>query len=278
MFNHQAQQGFLTLAVNGEVNYLRMAYAQALSIKSVMPDALYAVAVDADTKKQITKKYAQVFDFVVEVPKTPLPMQAEPELFWVTPFKETIKLEADILIPRNIDHWWTALRNRDLVLSTDCRDFRGNIIKDTIYRQLWRDNSLPNIYNGLMYFRFTKENLEFFSLARDIFENWEHIKEELKNCRDDIPATDQVYALAASIHGVDRCTMPSLDFFTMTHMKPHIQGWPYDTDWPTAVITEVHDSVIRINNIEQQYPFHYYAKKWLTDEIINIYESSRRIS
>jgi hypothetical protein len=275
MFNHQAQQGFLTLAIGAD--YLRMAYAQALSVKTAMPDALYAVAVDAETKLLITDKHMTVFDYVVDVPEFNNPMQAEPELFWVTPFKETIKLEADLLIPRNINHWWTALRHRELVISTNCRDYRGNIVVDTTYRRLWADNNLPNVYNGLMYFRFTRENLEFFMLARDIFANWDAIKEELKNCRDDAPETDQVYALAASIHGVERSTMPSLDFFTMTHMKPHIQGWPYDTVWPTAVITEVYDSVIRINNVEQLYPFHYHEKDWLTEDIINTYESIRSL-
>jgi hypothetical protein len=274
MFNHQQQQGYLTLAINGQVDYLRLAYAQALSIKSLMPDASYAVAVDTATEKQITDQQRRVFDYVVLVPDVPAPMFAEPELFWATPFKETIKLEADLVITRDISHWWTGLRNRELVLSTDCRNYKNEIVKDTIYRKLWRDNQLPNIYNGLMYFRFTRESLEFFTLAREIFNNWTALSAELINCRDAEPATDQVYALTAKIFGAERCTIPSLDYFTMTHMKPHIQGWPASTNWIESVVTELDGTTVRINNIEQQYPFHYHVKEWLTEEIINTYEST----
>ena len=47
---HQAQQGFMTIAQNtADVDYLRLAYVQAMSIKLTMPDSLYAVAVDKNT-------------------------------------------------------------------------------------------------------------------------------------------------------------------------------------------------------------------------------------
>ena len=40
------QQGFLTFAQNTDVDYLRLAYLQALSVKLTMPTAKYAVIVD----------------------------------------------------------------------------------------------------------------------------------------------------------------------------------------------------------------------------------------
>ena len=44
---YKAQQGFMTIAQNSaDVDYLRLAYLQALSIKLTMPGSLYAVAVD----------------------------------------------------------------------------------------------------------------------------------------------------------------------------------------------------------------------------------------
>jgi len=58
VFNHQAQQGFLTLACNtSNCDYLELAYVQAMSIKIVMPKALYAIAVDAETESKITSQH-----------------------------------------------------------------------------------------------------------------------------------------------------------------------------------------------------------------------------
>ena len=283
MFNHQEQQGFLTLAYNTDNNasydYLELAYVQAMSVKLTMPTSRYAVVVDAATKAKIKDKHRQFFDYVIEAPATDWPMSIEPELFWLTPFKETIKLEADLLLTRNIDHWWHALRLRNLVLSTNCKNIEGKIFVDSEYRKFWKDNYLPNVYNGLMYFRYTREALDFFVLARNIFKNWDYLRDHvLKNCREERPSTDAVYSIAAQILDSDLYTIPSLDFFNFVHMKPHVQGWPGSTDWTSFVLAETDLPVIRINNINQYDPVHYHVKNWITDDIIEQYELASRIT
>jgi len=280
MFNHQAPRGFLTLACNtNDNNYLEMAYVQALSIKTVMPDALYAVAVDTATEQQITEKQRKVFDYIVPVSTSSWPMSAEPELFWRTPFKETIKIEADLLFTRNVDHWWNALRLRNVVLSTNCRNIEDQVVVDVEHRKFWTDNDIPNVYNGMMYFRFSKEATEFFTLAHRLFVNYDYLRDNvLINCREEKPSTDVIYALAAKLLGVEQCTIPSLDFFNFVHMKPHIQGWPGSMEWPEVAMAEVDPPVIRINNLNQYNPVHYHVKHWITDSIINKYEHTARIA
>jgi len=271
MFDHKEQQGFMTLAIGAD--YLEMAYLQALSIKLVMPDARYCVAVDSDTQDLITDKQSQVFDYVRTVPDTDWPMEREPDLFSSSPFKETIKVEADLLFTRNVDHWWNALRLKPVVLATHCRNLQDQVVVDTGYRKFWVDNDLPNIYNGMMYFRFTREATEFFRLARTLYKHYNHIRDNvLINCREERPSTDVVYALAAKMYGVENCTMPSLDYFNFVHMKPHIQGWPGSSKWTDTVMCETDPPVIRINNINQLNPVHYHVKEWCTQELIEQYE------
>lgn len=280
MFNHKEQKGFLTLAYNSKtVDYLELAYLQALSIKTVMPDARVAVVLDSHTKKSITTKIEKLFDYVIEARPSEWPMEIEPELFWLTPFKETIKLEADLLLTRNIDHWWHALRMRNLVLSTNCRNTEDRVIVDAEYRKFWVDNDLPNIYNGLMYFRYSQEAMNFFLTARKLFQNYEYLRDNvLKNCREDRPSTDVIYSIAAKIVGVENCTIPSLDFFNFVHMKPHIQNWPAQVEWNELVLAEVDPPILRINNLNQYNPVHYHVKHWPTDTIINKYEHTARIN
>jgi len=275
---HQAQQGFLTIAQNSAVNYLQLAYVQAMSIKLTMPGSQYAILVDANTLSQITDKHRKVFDYIIEITdddadKELWKLSNEWQSFYLTPFKETIKLESDIIFTRSITHWWTTFRLKNIVLSQGCRNYLQNISTNRQYRQLFDDNQLPDVYNGLMYFRHSQEANDFFNTARLIFKNWAHIRDNvLVNCRDDDPTTDVVYALSAKILGVENCTLPACDFINFTHMKSAINGFSQTVPWYESVLVETDLPMIRINNINQYYPLHYYDKDWINTEIIEKYE------
>lgn len=263
--NHKEQLGFLTVACNTEhVDYLRLAHAQAVNIKKTQKNNCYAVVVDRNTFAQITDEQRQVFDYIVEAPEHELgPYGTEAFLFELTPFKETIKLESDLLFTRSIDHWINVFRLRDLVLSTGCRNYQQEISDVRQYRKMFDDNLLPDVYNGLMYFRFTKTARDFFDTAKQIYQNWNLIANELKNCRESVPSTDVVFALAAQIVGQELCTLPSADFVNFTHMKPAINGFNEDLKFNEVFVTEHNNEMIRINNLNQYHPVHYYDKDFV---------------
>lgn len=283
---YQAQQGFVTIAQNtDEVDYLRLAYVQAMSVKLTMPGSLYAVIVDKKTSESVTDQQRKIFDYVITIEDDQAEndswkMRNEWQVFYLTPFKETIKLESDLIITRSISHWWTAFRLRDIVLSTGCRDYLQNISTVREYRKLFDDNNLPDVYNGLMYFRYTPDAAEFFWWARELFENWAYVRDNLlKNCRDDDPTTDVIYAIAASILGEDRCTLPDMDYINFVHMKPAINKFSATTPWHELVVTETELPMVRINNINQYHPLHYQEKSWMTEELVKEYEDelARRV-
>ena len=167
---HKEQQGYLTIVSNTiDVDYLNLAYLQALNIKDTQQINSYAVIVDKDTAQKIQDKHRQVFDYIIEVDAKENPFELEPNVFWLTPFKETIKLESDVLFTRSIDHWWYTFRLRDIVLSVGCKDYLENAAQSRKYRKLFDDNNLPDVYNGLMYFRFSQTSANFFRKAKEIF-------------------------------------------------------------------------------------------------------------
>lgn len=272
-----AQQGFLTFAQNSDVDYLRLAYVQAMSIKLTMPDAKYAVIVDNATLAEVTDKHRTVFDYIIPLSidhakDDVWKLSNEWQAFSLTPFKETIKVESDILFTRSIDHWWTAFRLRDVVLSLGCKDYQGNTGTSRRYRQIFDDNELPDTYNGLMYFRYSQLAHNFFTVAKSIFQHWDLITPQLKNYRDEHPTTDLVYAITARQLGVESCTLPECDFINFTHMKNSINRWAESTPWPEMVLSEVDVPMIRINNVNQYHPLHYQNKEWISDDIIERFE------
>jgi len=277
---HKSPFGFCTLAQNtNDVDYLRLAYLQALNVKALHPNAEYAVIVDKETAKQVTDIQREVFDYVIEMqhdyndPSSNWRLANEWQVFWYTPFKETIKLESDLLFTSSIEHWLPAFRLRDVVLSTGCKNYTGTKSQVRTYRKLFDDNELPDVYSGLMYFRYSKTAMDFFAVAQQLSLNWADVRDKvLKNCREEYPSTDVLYAVTARTIGEDLCTLPSMDFINFVHMKPGIQGWSEQRPWYETVIAEQDGDMIRINNLNQYSPVHYYDKNYATDELIKYYE------
>jgi len=274
------QKGYFTFAQNNDTtDYLTLAYAQALSVKCTQKINSFAVAVDYNTKQQITDKHRKVFDYIIDIPEDlaahdSWKLKNEWKAWHLTPFKETIKIESDILLTRSIDHWWSGMQNSEICLTSKILDYEGNVSNNRAYRKLFDDNLLPDVYNGFMYFRFGKDSLKFFLYAQHIFENWDLYRTKvLNNCRDPEPTTDVVYAIAASMIGVEKCINPVISYPTFVHMKGAINGFETNADWTTKLYAQLDDELhLTVGFTRQQYPFHYQNKKFITPEIIEKYE------
>tara|TARA_B100000214_G_scaffold368817_1_gene340923 strand:- start:276 stop:1064 length:789 start_codon:yes stop_codon:yes gene_type:complete len=151
--------------------------------------------------------------------------------FSVTPFKHTIKLEADMIWTTNTDWWWNYLWQNNLVFSVDCRNYKDVVVSKTPYRKLFIKNHLPNIYNGLMYFRKSKWAQHFFRTAEYIVNNWKYTKTKmLINCHDQYPSTDVVFALAYRIIDPTNKHLINYDWFKFLHHKPAVNNLQHTKD------------------------------------------------
>jgi hypothetical protein len=278
-------RGYVTLAQNNATtDYLRLAYCQALSIKATQKINSYAVIVDKETMKQVTPLHKKVFDYVIELPNDyaeddEWKMRNEWQTWWLTPFKETMKVESDILFTTNIDHWWTGLGQREVTLTNHVRNYEGNVATSRAYRQLFDDNLLPDVYSGLMYFRYGRVSMMFFTLAKTIFENWHVFRNRiLFNCRDALPTTDVVFAIVTKIIGEEECTNPALSYPTFTHMKSDMQGWASNVEFNSALYSQFDKSDVTLGFTKQMHPLHYHDKAFITDKIIAHYEQYTKLA
>ena len=265
-------QGWLTFAQNSDtVNYVDLAYLLALSIKLTCKHNQFAIAVDEETEASITAKQRDVFDHVIVIPRAE-PFYNEAWALDITPFKETFKVESDMLIPCNVDHWWDGCRLSDIAITTNVRDYKGNIATTRYYRKLFDDNNLNDTYNGFMYFRYSRASDAFFNIAKQVYNDFGTFKYRILNkCRYDKPDTDIVFGIAATLID-DECYVP-LTYPTFTHMKGAINNWKSDIDWRDAVAwTLTENFELIVGGYIQQYPFHYYHKDFLTNELIEKYE------
>jgi hypothetical protein len=182
-------------------------------------------------------------------------------VFAASPYRQTIKLEADMIAASPIDHWWTLLEKRDVVISQGARTFYDQPAGSRYYRKIFDANHLPDVYNAITYWRLSTTAKEFFGLVRQLFEQWDSYKKILK-FPDDVPTTDVVYAMAAVIMGVENITLPAGLGPTIVHMKRHIN--PIQTDnWTKELVWE--NDPFRINTVAQWGLVHYHIKEWIND-------------
>jgi hypothetical protein len=180
------------------------------------------------------------------------------QVFYQSPFRETIKLEADMWITSSIDHWWNMFRKRDLVISTGCRTWQDQPSTARNYRKIFDANNLPDVYNAITYWRLSPTAKEFFDLVRNIFENWAEYRKLLK-FPEDIPSTDLVYAVAAQIIGPELVTLPFATYPKIVHMKRHHAGTQTD-NWMNELIWEWDHGNLRVQTLAQSGAFHYHVK------------------
>lgn len=252
-------RGFSIVAQNtAGVDYIRCAVALCKSIKRCMPAEKVALITDVCVDLPI-------FDHIITLPygdvcgNASWKLANDWQVYWATPWEYTIKLEADMYVPRNISWWWDILMGRDLVVATTIRDFRNKINTGEFYRKIFNQNRLPNLYNAVTYFRKSSRAEEFYCLVKDMFADWPSWKKLLTGAERERATTDLIYSMAATILGVEKCTLPNFSEMSMIHMKREIIGGSTD-DWTKELIWELVDHSIRIETIPQLYPLHYHIK------------------
>lgn len=239
-----AERGYLIPAIDTETtDYVACANQLADSIRAWHPDANITVL----TKEMLP--YGDQGGFANDW-----------QCFYASPYRQTIKLEADMVCASAIDHWWTMFEHRDLVISQGCRDYYDRPSANRHYRKLFDDNNLPDVYNAITYWRLSNTAQEFFKLTHSIFQNWNQFKTLLK-FPDEEATTDVVYAMAAVIMGPEQVTLPQGVGPTIAHMKRHIIGTTSE-DWTQELVWENTNPGLRINTVAQWGLVHYHNKQW----------------
>lgn len=252
----------MILAIDSlDTKYLDCAVKLAESIKFWHPNESICLLTDRQPNQHLPQ-----FDIVKTLPygnRSDNPqwqLENDWQVWAASPYRKTIKLEADMLLTSAIDHWWYILQDRDLLISHGARNYFGEVSDCRFYRKVFDQNHLPDVYNAITYWSRSWLARDFFRLVRTIFENWQQYAKLLKYA-DDRPTTDLVYAIAAQIIGPDKVIDSKLDFISIVHMKKHIVP-TVGLDWTREFVWEFVNDQLRINTVSQSGFFHYHIKSW----------------
>ena len=90
------------------------------------------------------------FDKIIEIPwivdgdNTYYLTEQRWKAFHVTPYKETIVLDTDMLFLSDVSHWWNILDRYDVFLTSKVFTYRNQEVTSDFYRKAFVENKLPN--------------------------------------------------------------------------------------------------------------------------------------
>lgn len=265
-------KGFLILVQNtNDVDYLKQAYALALSIK-ISQQSVNNVSLV--TNDPVPDSYKHVFDQIIPIPwtdNTESRYRAENrwKLYYATPYDETIVLDADMLVLEDISSWWEQCKVYDVNYCSKIKNYKLEPVIDTVYRQSFIVNHLPSSYCALHYFKKSTVASEFYKCLEFVCNNWQKCYTIFApELYEDYLSMDKAVAISIQLSGITAIDAASpLEFI---HMRPGLQGWVVpSTSWQRSVPAILNSKgELVVGNIKQSRVFHYIEKDFLSDNIL----------
>jgi len=286
-------KGFFTFAQNSiayfdekiYVDYVKHAYALAMSIQLTQKVKDITIAITPGYK--VPDKYKQVFDQIIEIPWGDMASNYDNKFHneWkaghITPYDETIKIEADMILTAPIDDWWEYMSLYDVLFTNKVHNYRNEEITSRFCRKVFDTNNLPNVYNGFMYFKKDNSNSkDFFKMAEMITKDYEKFSNDfLDHTRPKLLDTDTIYGLAVKLLDKEaEFVRHDIDVPTFIHMKKELMNWEMHYDsyaWTRCLKYYFDDKMnLYVSNYKQSLPFHYHEKNFLTEDTIKMYEKA----
>lgn len=261
-------KGFVILAQNSNYgDYLKMAYTLALSIKVTQSETA-SVSLITDAVDTVPPYYSEIFDHIIEIPwyddahSSEWKIENRWKIYHITPYDETIVLDADMIALTDIGHWWKYLNRYNVCFITNPITYRNELITETYYRKVFVENDLPNFYSAFMYFKKCDFSHQYWKIVELITKNWQIFYSRfLEESKPKHLSMDVTYALAAKLMDIQDM-MIAPEYITFVHMKGRCQNWKSNSDdWRDCAAAHIdkHGN-LKVGNYKQFGLFHYTEK------------------
>ena len=210
-------KGYLVMA-QGE--YVGQAEALARSIRATQTSVN---SISVITDQAINQ---DLFEHVIAIPGDDLAIDADWKIhnrarfYELSPYDETVILDADMLFLNDVSHWWTNFYYYDLLITSRVKTYRGEWVAASPYRKTFVANNLPDVYSAFAYFRRSTRAEEFFNLVKSIVTNWnEWVTRYAPEEPQAWASIDLAMAIAVKVLDCEAEVTTQRNYPTFTHMK-----------------------------------------------------------
>ena len=194
-------QGYITIATGSE-KFLDYAVNLRLSCLFNDPDRSFALLADDKTMDIVRKKgLDRYFDQVIFYNGNRTGLLAKLDLYNLSPFDETIFIDADSLMIKNPNPAWKLVAGRHFIVQGRTEHFEGKWAGRT-EKEIMEKFEIPYVirYNGgLVYFDKSVDSINVFKKAHDLvgeFEKWGFY------CVHDMPDEEPIISVAMTLCGL----------------------------------------------------------------------------
>jgi hypothetical protein len=249
-------------------DYLDMAVALAESIKKTQ-STVNNISIIVDCDVDVTE-HSAVDNFIELL--TDISKDAEWKIhnraffYELSPYDETVILDADMLFLSDISHWWNLFSKHDLLITHKVKTYRDTWIdNNNAYRKTFTANNLPHTYSAFTYFKKCEKSKMFFSFVKAIMVDWDYwtLKYSPEQ-RQKFPSIDLAMSIAVKIMGIENEVFSNLSYPTFTHMKSECQGWKQSSDdWSSILGIYKTAQGIKLGPYLQSNILHYVKKDFV---------------
>jgi hypothetical protein len=255
-------KGYLVMAQAG---YVRNAEALAESIQlSQSKVSNISIITDQEVSKEL-------FDQIIPLPREDLSSNSQWKIHNrvyfkdLTPYDETVILDADMLFLSDVSHWWELFRHYDILTTNKVLTYRGTNINSSPYRKTFVENNLLDLYSAFTYFKKNSEITDqFFKVLKSIIQNWNTWTERYTpEYRQKFESIDLAMAIAAKVLGIEDRIVSNLDYPCFTHMKVGCQDWSQNSlydQWNELIGFYKSDNDVSVGAFRQTGILHYVIK------------------
>ena len=253
-------KGYIVVA---QGNFIVMAELLAKSIKATQTK-ISNISLITDCKEYQNS----LFEHIIIVEGNNLYNRTQ--VFNLTPYEETVSLDADMIFLEDVSHWWDYFNKFPLLITNKVKTYRNEWVTKSPYRSTFVSNNLPNCYCAFTYFKKSPEVNEFFTLLSYIVTHWDkwamiYAPEDKQRS----PSLDVAMGIALKILEID--AFGTLDYPTFTHMKSGCQGWPiYSEDWQAHIGVYVDRKQLKLGPYRQTGILHYVDKN-ISNELLRLF-------
>jgi hypothetical protein len=255
-------KGYLVLA---QGSYIKQAENLAKSIKSTQ-SKISNISVITDQPAD-----AALFDYIIPIPENDLALDKQWKIHNrvyfndLTPYTQTVVLDADMLFLSDVSHWWDLFNHYDLLVTDKVKTYRDRLVINSPYRKTFQGNNLPDLYSAFTYFRKDSEIVnDFFAVLKSVISNWDFWLDRFApEYRQRFESIDLAMAISAKVLGIEEQIVSKFNFPNFIHMKPGCQGWKDKTisdKWSDTIGFYKTDNGIKIGAFLQSGILHYVEK------------------
>ena len=181
------------------------------------------------------------------------------QIYWATPYEETIVVDADMLFLNDYSYWWDYLSKFDLLFPNTIINYKQETIQHQQYDRILTDNNIRSSYEKLFYFKKGLVAQEFFTIMEQVIKNFEKFSfDYFPDYKPQSCITSYIFPICIKMLGIEDVIYDKNNIFKYTDMKLTCLNTTITSSvWNHGLDYWGNYEEFYIENFKQYYPLHY---------------------